>query len=617
MIAREKIRNVAIVAHVDHGKTTLVDFMLRQAGVFRANEQVVERVMDSNDLEREKGITILAKNTAVTWNGVKINIVDTPGHADFGGEVERALRLVDGVLLLVDAAEGPLPQTRFVLSKALAMGLPSVLVVNKIDRQDARAKEVLDLVYSLYIDLGANEHQIDFPVIYTIAREGRAAHTVADAMHAESLKPLFDAILTHIPPPPRPEREALQMLVDNLDYDDYVGRLAIGRISSGVAHEGDAIAVMREEGKIVPAKIVRLYAYDGLKRVEVKDAGPGEIVCIAGAEEIGIGDTFSDPAFPVALPRISVEEPTMSMIFKVNDGPFAGKEGKYVTSRNIRERLYREAYKNVSIRVEDTETPDSFKVVGRGELQLAVIVENMRREGYEVTVSNPEPILKTLDGETHEPMELLVCDVPDDAVGAITNNLGPRKGRMVDMQPLGSGRTRLQFRVPARGLIGFRGEFLTLTRGEGIMSSQFDGYEPWQGRIEKRKTGAIVSDRVGEVVAYACFYGQERGALFVKPGDPVYTGMIVGEHSHENDLDFNICKEKKLTNIRAAGRDDNILLTPPREMSLEKALEWIAEDELVEVTPQSIRLRKKFLDPTTRYKLERDRKRGSASPVSA
>jgi GTP-binding protein len=613
MIEREKIRNVAIVAHVDHGKTTLVDFMLRQAGVFRANEAVVDRVMDSNDLEREKGITILAKNTAVTWQGVKINIVDTPGHADFGGEVERALRLVDGVLLLVDAAEGPLPQTRFVLSKALGMGLPSVLVINKIDRQDARAKEVLDLVYSLYIDLGANEHQIDFPVIYAVAREGRAAHTVADAMKAESLKPLFDAILTHIPPPPRGEREALQMLVDNLDYDDYVGRLAIGRIASGTAREGDSIAVIRHEGKVVPAKIVRLYAYDGLKRVEVKDAGPGEIVCIAGAEEIGIGDTISDPTFPVALPRISVEEPTMSMVFKVNDGPFAGKEGKYVTSRNIRERLYREAYKNVSIRVEDTETPDAFKVVGRGELQLAVIVENMRREGYELTVSNPEPILKTLDGEVHEPMELLVCDLPEEAVGGVTQNLGPRKGRMVDMQPLGSGRTRLQFRVPARGLIGFRSEFLTLTRGEGIMSSQFDGYEPWQGGINKRKTGAMVADREGEVVAYACFYGQERGALFVSPGDPVYVGMIIGEHSHDNDLDFNICKEKKLTNIRAAGRDDNILLTPPREITLEKALEWIAEDELVEVTPKSIRLRKKALDPNARYKMERDRKRGTVS----
>ncbi len=613
MIQREKIRNVAIVAHVDHGKTTLVDYMLRQAGIFRVNETMVDRVMDSNDLEREKGITILAKNTAVTWQGIKINIVDTPGHADFGGEVERALRLVDGVLLLVDAAEGPLPQTRFVLSKALALGLPSVVVVNKVDRQDARAKEVLDLVYSLYIDLGANEHQIDFPVIYTIAREGKAAHTVQGAFEADSLKPLFDAILTHIPPPPLGDATHVQMLVDNLDYDDYVGRLAIGRISSGVLHEGDSIAVIREEGKIVPAKVVRLYVYDGLKRVEVKDAGPGEIVCISGAEEIGIGDTIADLANPVALPRISVEEPTMSMVFKVNEGPFAGKEGKYVTSRNIRERLYREAYKNVSIRVEDTETPDAFKVVGRGELQLAVIVENMRREGYELTVSNPEPVLKKINGETHEPMELLVCDLPTEGVGGVTQTMGNRKGRMVDMQPLGSGRTRLQFRVPARGLIGFRGEFLTLTRGEGIMSSQFDGYEPWQGRIDKRKTGAIVADRVGEVVAYAANYCQERGSLFVKPGDPVYPGMIVGEHSHEGDLDYNICKEKKLTNIRAAGRDENVMLTPPREMGLEIALEWISEDELVEVTPKSIRLRKKFLDQTMRYKMERDRKKGASS----
>jgi GTP-binding protein len=615
MTPREQIRNVAIVAHVDHGKTTLVDFMLRQAGVFRANEQVVERVMDSNDLEREKGITILAKNTAVTYRGVKINIVDTPGHADFGGEVERALRLVDGVLLLVDAAEGPLPQTRFVLSKALALGLPSVLVINKVDRQDARAKEVLDLVYSLYIDLGANEHQIDFPVIYAIAREGKAAHTVESAFKADSLQPLFDAILTHIPPPPAGERETLQMLVDNLDYDDYVGRLAIGRVASGTIHEADTIAVLRDEGKVVQAKVVRLYAFDGLKRVEVKDAGAGEIVCIAGAEEIGIGDTIADPTAPFALPRISVEEPTMSMVFKVNDGPFAGREGKYVTSRNLRERLFREAYRNVSIRVEETDTPDAFKVVGRGELQLAVIVENMRREGYELTVSNPEPVLKTIAGELHEPMELLVCDLPDDGVGGVTQSMGFRKGRMVDMQPLGSGRTRLQFRVPARGLIGFRGEFLTLTRGEGIMSSQFDGYEPWQGRIEKRQSGAIVSDREGDVVAYACFYGQERGKLFVKPGDRVYAGMIVGEHSHDNDLDFNICKEKKLTNIRAAGRDENIILTPPRDMSLEIALEWIAEDELVEVTPQSIRLRKKFLDPNVRYKLERDRKKGQAAVI--
>jgi GTP-binding protein len=615
MIPREQIRNVAIVAHVDHGKTTLVDFMLRQAGVFRANEQLVERVMDSNDLEREKGITILAKNTAVTYRGVKINIVDTPGHADFGGEVERALRLVDGVLLLVDAAEGPLPQTRFVLSKALALGLPSVLVVNKVDRQDARAKEVLDLVYSLYIDLGANEHQIDFPVLYAIAREGRAAHTLQGAFEADSLKPLFDAILEHIPAPPAGDATHVQMLVDNLDYDEYVGRLAIGRIASGVLHEGDPIAIIREENRVVPAKVVRLYAYDGLKRVEVKDAGPGEIVCIAGAEEIGIGDTIADPANPEPLPRISVEEPTMSMVFRVNEGPFAGKEGKYVTSRNLRERLFREAYKNVSIRVEETDTPDAFKVVGRGELQLAVIVENMRREGYELTVSNPEPVLKTVGGEVHEPMELLVCDLPSDAVGGVTQSMGTRKGRMVDLQPMGSTRTRLQFRVPARGLIGFRSEFLTLTRGEGIMSSQFDGYEPWQGRIDKRQTGAIVADREGDVVAYACFYAQERGSLFVKPGDKVYSGMIVGEHSHENDLEFNISKEKKLTNIRAAGRDENIILTPPRDVGLEKALEWIAEDELVEVTPKTIRLRKKSLDPNARHKAERDRKKGMSAPA--
>jgi len=447
-------------------------------------------------------------------------------------------------------------------------------------------------------------------VIYAIAREGKAAHTVQGAFEAPSLEPLFEAILSHVPPPPAEEGEGLRMLVDNLDYDDYVGRLAIGRVTSGVLREGDPIAVVREEGKIVPAKVVRLYAYDGLKRVEVKDAGPGEIVCVAGAEEIGIGDTIADPEHPDPLPRISVEEPTMSMVFRVNEGPFAGKEGKYVTSRNLRERLFREAYRNVSIRVEETDTPDAFKVVGRGELQLAVIVENMRREGYELTVSNPEPVLKTVGGEVQEPMELLVCDLPDDGVGGVTQSMGSRKGRMVDMQPLGSGRTRLQFRVPARGLIGFRSEFLTLTRGEGIMSSQFDGYEPWQGALTKRKSGAIVSDREGEVVAYACFYAQERGALFVKPGDRVYSGMIVGEHAHENDLEFNICKEKKLTNIRAAGRDENIILTPPREMGLEKSLEWIAEDELVEVTPRSIRLRKKALDQNARYKQERDRKKG-------
>ncbi|MFZ5468449.1 MAG: translational GTPase TypA [Myxococcota bacterium] len=611
MFDRDKIRNIAIVAHVDHGKTTLVDHMLRQAGVFRSNETVAERVMDSNDLEREKGITILAKNTAVTYQGHHINIVDTPGHADFGGEVERGLRLVDGVLLLVDAAEGPLPQTRFVLSKALSMGLRTVLVINKIDRQDARPKEVLDQVYSLYIDLGADDAQLEFPVLYAVARQGQASASLERP--GTDLRPLFDAVLSHIPPPPAaPEGEPLQLLVDNLDYDDYVGRLAIGRVHAGRLTPGMNVAVVREGGKIEPGKILKLYGFSGLKRVEIPEAGPGEIVSLAGIEAIAIGDTLTSVESPRALPRITVDEPTMMMVFRVNDGPLAGREGKYVTSRNLRERLYREAYRNVSIRVEDTETPDAFKVVGRGELQLAVIIETMRREGYELTASNPEPVTKQVDGALHEPMELLVCDVPESAVGVVTERLGPRKGRMVDMAPIGSGRTRLTFRIPARGLVGFRSEFLTITRGEGIMSTQFDGYEPWFGYIPKRSNGAIVSDRLGDTVPYALFSIQERGALFVGPGVQVYEGMVIGEHSHPNDLNVNACREKKLTNIRAAGRDENVILTPPREMGLEKALEWIAPDELVEVTPKSVRIRKKMLDFNERYRAERDRKREMA-----
>ncbi|HYI00817.1 translational GTPase TypA [Hyalangium sp.] len=607
MIARENIRNVAIVAHVDHGKTTLVDHMLRQAGIFRTNEALVERVMDSNDLEREKGITILAKNTAVTYQGKQINIIDTPGHADFGGEVERGLRLVDGVILLVDAAEGPLPQTRFVLSKALAMGLKTVLVINKIDRQDARAKEVLDHVYALYIDLGADDQQLEMPVLYTVARQGQASTQLE--VPGKTLEPLFSAILSHIPPPPASDLTVPQLLVANLDYDDYVGRLAVGRVQAGRLTPNMPVAVVREGGKIEKGKIVKLYGFQGLKRTEIADAGPGEIVSIAGIEDISIGDTLSDPENPVALPRITVEEPTMMMIFRVNDGPLAGKEGKYVTSRNLRERLYRESYRNVAIRVEDTATPDAFRVVGRGELQLAVIIETMRREGYELTASNPEPLTKTIDGQVHEPMELLVCDVPENSVGTVTERLGPRKGRMADMTPLGSGRTRLQFRIPARGLIGFRSEFLTITRGEGIMSSQFDGYEPWFGYIPKRSNGAMVSDRLGETVPYALFSIQERGYLFVGAGVTVYEGMIIGEHAHPSELNVNCCREKKLTNIRAAGRDENVILTPPREMGLEKALEWIADDELVEVTPKSVRLRKKALAVGERYRAERDRKR--------
>ncbi len=611
MFPRAQIRNVAIVAHVDHGKTTLVDYMLRQAGVFRANEALVERVMDSNALEREKGITILAKNTAVEYRGYHINIVDTPGHADFGGEVERALRLVDGVLLLVDAAEGPLPQTRFVLSKALAMGLKTVLVINKIDRQDARPREVLDQVYSLYIDLGAEEEQLDFPVLYTVARAGQASRSLAEP--GKNLEPLFDAILSHIPPPPAGEGDKLQLLVANLDYDDYVGRLAVGRVHAGTIRSGQPLAVLRDAGRIEAGKVLKLYGFQGLKRVEIEDAGPGELVSVAGIEAVSIGDTLADTEAPVALPRITVDEPTMMMVFRVNDGPLAGREGKYVTSRNLRERLYREAYRNVSIRVEDTETPDAFRVVGRGELQLAVIIENMRRDGYELTASNPEPLVREVDGQIHEPMELMVCDVPESAVGAVTERLGPRKGRMMDMTPLGSGRTRLQFRIPARGLVGFRSEFLTITRGEGIISSQFDGYEPWFGHIPRRSNGAIVSDRAGETVPYALFSIQERGALFVGPGVSVYDGMIIGEHAHPSDLNVNACREKKLTNVRAAGRDENVILTTPRDMTLERSLEWIGPDELVEVTPKSVRLRKRQLTSGERYRADRERKRDAAS----
>ncbi len=633
MLAREHIRNIAIIAHVDHGKTTLVDYLLRQTGIFRANETMVERAMDSNDLEREKGITIMAKNAAINYRGVKINIVDTPGHADFGGEVERGLRLVDGVLLLVDAAEGPLPQTRFVLGKALALGLPAVVVVNKIDRGDARPAEVLDAIYALFIDMGANEHQIEFPVIYAVARAGRASLRLSDfddlpvgqtaapgaephrgevpGARSKTLEPLLDAILETIPPPKKAatEHDRLQMLIANLDYDDYVGRLGIGRLTSGAVSAGQNVTICKADGIFAKGKVVKIFAFEGMKRVEIPEAGPGEIISLAGIEEISIGDTIADPEHPIPLERIHVDEPTMSMIFKVNDGPFAGREGKYVTSRNLRERLHREAYRNVSIRVFDTATPDAFRVIGRGELQLAVIIETMRREGFELTASNPVPLTKEINGDLHEPMELMVCDVPQTSVGVVTERMGPRKGRMVEMQNIGSSRVRLNFRIPARGLVGFRNEFLTITRGEGIMSSQFDGYEPWQGKIPKRSNGAIVSDREGDTVAYGLFDLQERGDLFVGAGVPVYEGMICGENAHPLDLDVNVCRAKKLTNIRTVSKDENVVLTPAREMSLEKALEWINEDELVEVTPKNVRLRKKILPSGDRYRLDRERKR--------
>jgi len=603
------LRNIAIIAHVDHGKTTLVDHMLRQAGIFRANEVVAERVLDSNDLEREKGITILAKVTSVTYQGVRINILDTPGHADFGGEVERALRMVDGVVLLCDAAEGPLPQTRFVLGKAMGLGLPVIVVINKIDRADARPREVLDEVLTLLIDLGADDAQLDCPVIFAIGKEGKA--TTDLSVPGTDLRPLFDAILAHIPPPPEEEGERFRMLVNNLDYDDFVGRLVIGRIHSGQVRTGQTIAVLREDGQVGSARVTALYGFEGLKRVELAEAGPGEIVMLAGVEEVAIGDTLADPEDPRPLPRLQVDEPTMTMIFRVNDGPFAGREGKYVTSRVLRERLFKEAYRNPAIRVLATDSPDAFEVQGRGELQFAIIIETLRREGFELIASNPSPITREIDGVLHEPLERVVADVPEGAVGAVTERLGPRKGRLVDMQPAGSGRVRLQFLVPSRGLVGFRSEFLTVTRGEGIFSSQFEGWTPWMGPITKRVNGAIIADREGETVAYALFSLQDRGTLFYGPNVPVYAGMVVGEHNHPQDLEVNVCRQKKFTNIRAANRDENIILTPPRVMTLERALEWIDEDELVEVTPKSIRIRKRELDSNLRHKMERDRKRSA------
>lgn len=597
---REEIRNIAIIAHVDHGKTTLVDAMLRQGGIFRDNQQVQERVMDSIDLERERGITIMAKNTAVEYGGVKINIVDTPGHADFGGEVERTLKMVDGVLLLVDASEGPLPQTRFVLKKALELELPPILVINKIDRPDARINEVVNEVYDLFIDLDATEDQLDFPIIYTNAREGTAKLKLED--DNRDLKCLFETILKNIPAPEGDKDGKLQILVANIDYNDYVGRLAIGRIFSGVVKIGDIIGVVDQKGAVAKAKVTSLYGFRGLKRIDLEQAAMGDIVALAGIEGINIGDTITDADDPKPLPRIAVDEPTISMVFSVNTSPFAGKEGKFVTSRNIKERLEKELLYNVGIRVESTDSTDSFKVMGRGELQLAILIEMMRREGYELSVSMPESITKEVNGSVHEPMELLVIDCPEEFIGVVTQKLGIRRGKMIKMQNNGHGRVRLEFRIPSRGLIGFRSEFLTDTRGTGLLNHLFDGYEPWQGMITKRSTGALVSDRAGKTTTYALFHLQPRGVLFIKESTPVYVGMVIGENSRENDLDVNVVKEKKLTNMRASGTDDAMRLVPPRQMSLEQALEFIKEDELVEATPQNIRIRKKVLEANKRPK---------------
>ena len=596
---RQDIRNIAIIAHVDHGKTTLVDGMLKQAGIFGVREAVVDRVMDNIDLERERGITIMAKNTAVEYAGVKINIVDTPGHADFGGEVERILKMVDGVLLLVDASEGPLPQTRFVLKKALELDLPPILVINKIDRPDARIKEVLNEVYDMFIDLDATEDQLDFPVLYAVAKNGVAKLDPADG--SETLKPLFDLLIEKMPPPEGEPDGPLQVLITNINYSDYVGRLAVGRVFSGTIRSGETVATINSEGKAVKTKVTALYTFSGLDRVETGEAGFGDIVAIAGMEGISIGDTVADVEDPRPLPRIIVDEPTISVVFSVNDSPLAGRDGRYVTSRNLKERLEKELLYNVSIKV-DFERPDSFKVMGRGELQIAIIVEMMRREGYELSVAMPETINRRINGEVHEPVEVLYVDVPEEYVGVVTQQLGIRKGKMIKMENNGHGRGRVEYRVPSRGLIGFRSPFLADTRGTGLMNHLFDGYEPFYGAMTKRSTGALVADRPGKANTYALNHLQPRGTLFIKEGTPVYEGMIVGENSRTNDLDVNVTKEKKLTNMRASGSDETVQLAPPRAMSLEDAIEFVREDELVEVTPVNIRLRKKVLQANRRPK---------------
>ena len=596
-ISNTAIRNVAIIAHVDHGKTTLVDAMLHQSGIFRDNERTVERIMDSNELERERGITILSKITGVRYQGVKINIVDTPGHSDFGGEVERALKIVDGVMLLVDASEGPLPQTRYVLSKALEAHLPPIVVINKIDRPDARCQDVLNEIYDLFIDLDATEDQLDFKVLYAVSKTGVAKESLDDP--STDLRPLFDAILTYIPPPVGEPDEVLQMLVANLDYSDYLGRLAIGRVFHGTLNYGDTVAVAKRDGSLQTTRITKLYSFEGLKRVDETVGRPGDILAIAGVEGITIGETVTSVDTPMPLPHVAIDEPTIAMAFTINTSPFAGREGQWVTSRNLRERLDKELLTNVSIRVEEL-GHDTFKVMGRGELQLAILVEMMRREGYELAVGKPEIITRTLHGKIEEPVELLVIDCPESFLGVVIEKLGARKGKMVKMVNHGSGRVRLEFHIPSRGLIGLRSEILTDTRGTAIMNSLFHGYIEWQGDIPTRPTGSLVADRPGRATGHAIFNLQERGEIFIAPGAEVYEGMVIGENAREKDLDVNIVKEKKLTNMRASTADEAIRLVPPRILNLEQAIEFVRDDELVEVTPASIRLRKKVLKANQR-----------------
>jgi GTP-binding protein len=588
---RNDVRNIAIIAHVDHGKTTLVDAMLRQTGVFRSNAAVEDRVMDSFDLERERGITIMAKNTTVAWNGVQINIVDTPGHADFGGEVERTIAMVDGVLLLVDASEGPLPQTRFVLGKALGLQLVPVVCINKIDRADARVAEVLDEIYALFIDLGADEHQLEFPVLYTNGRAGTATRDLV--VEGEDLQPLFEAILETVPGPLAEPGAPTQFQANNIGYDDYVGRLAIGRVSAGSLLPGAQYVLCRNDGSQAPCKTTRLYGWHGLTRTEIKRADAGDIVALAGIEDISIGDTVADVENPKPLRPIRVDEPTIVMVFGINTSPWAGRSGSRVTSRQVRDRLFGEAQRNMAMRVEAAGNTDAFRVVGRGELQLSILIETMRREGFELEVSKPSAVTREHGGVMQEPMELLVIDVEETYVGILTQLLAARRGSMEKLEHGGSNRVRLQYHVPSRGLIGFRTIFLTETRGTGVMNTLFNGWAPWRGAIPQRTNGAMVSDRDGVATPYALFHLQPRGPLFVPPGTPVYEGMIVGEYSRDVDLDVNVCREKKLTNMRASGHDEAIRLEPPRLMGLEDALSWIDDDELVEVTPDSVRLRKR------------------------
>ena len=603
-VANPLRRNVAIIAHVDHGKTTLVDALLHQSGTFRANERVAERAMDNTDLERERGITILAKNTAVHYQDLLINIVDTPGHADFGGEVERTLSMVDGVMLLVDASEGPLPQTRFVLRKALERRLPPIVVINKIDRPDARPQEVLNEIYDLFIDLDATEEQLDFPVLYTNARVGTASRD--QDVPGSDLRPLFDAIVEHVPPPRGNPDAPLQMLVANLDSSDYVGRIAIGRIFNGRVKIGDPVVVCKLDDLVHETKVTKLYAFDGLKRIDIQEAAAGDIVCLAGIEDITIGETIADVEHRIAIPPIAIDEPTVSMIFGVNTSPMAGRDGQYVTSRQLKDRLDRELLGNVSIRVEPTDTPEQMKVVGRGELQLSILIEMMRREGFEMQVSRPDIVTKEIDGPIVEPVEELVIDVPEDHQGIVIAQVGERRGMMTKMVNNGSGRVRLEFRIPARGLIGFRSQFMTDTKGTGIMNHIFSSWEPWHGAIPSRANGALVADRVGVATSYAIFNLQERGEIFIDPGIQVYEGMIIGENARPSDMDVNVTKEKKQTNMRASSADEAIRLIPPRKLGLEQAIEFINDDELVEVTPVSIRLRKRILASNLRPKPARD-----------